>query len=224
MHFLPNPLIIPVGLVIGVLVAMPVGPVNILCLQRALERGFWGGVAAGLGAVFGDGLIALFAALGVGAVSGAIKHYRMSVQTVGGLVLLAFGVRLYFTQPRLVRDEHADGRRPSLGDFAWDIPQTFFLTITNPGAMLGLFAIFGGISTFVEVETYIDAFTIVAAIMAGSLAWWVVLSHTIGRFRHRMDLGKLRLVNKVASFLLFGFAGLLLGEVVMKIFFPAAPI
>ncbi len=224
MHFLPNPLIIPVGLVIGVLVAMPVGPVNILCLQRALERGFWGGVAAGLGAVIGDGLIALFAALGVGAVSGAIKHYRMSVQTVGGLVLLAFGVRLYLTQPRIVRDEHADGRRPSLGDFAWDIPQTFFLTITNPGAMLGLFAIFGGISTFVEVETYIDAFTIVAAIMAGSLAWWVVLSHTIGRFRHRMDLSKLRLVNKVASLLLFGFSGLLLGEVVMKVFFPAAPI
>lgn len=223
-QFLPNPLIIPIGLVIGVLVAMPVGPVNVLCLQRALERGFWGGVAAGLGAVIGDGLIALFAALGVGAVSGAIKHYRMSVQTVGGLVLLAFGVRLYLTQPRIVRDEHADGRRPSLGDFAWDIPQTFFLTITNPGAMLGLFAIFGGISTFVEVETYIDAFTIVAAIMAGSLAWWVVLSHTIGRFRHRIDVSKLQLINKVASLILFGFAGLLLGEVVMKVFFTSAPL
>ncbi len=216
MWFLPNPLIIPVGLIIGVLVAMPVGPVNVLCLQRVLERGFWGGVAAGLGVVLGDGLIALFAALGVGAVSGAIKHYRMSVQTIGGLVLLAFGIRLYFTRPRITRDEFADGRRPSLADFAWDIPQTFFLTITNPGAMLGLFAIFGGISSFVEVDTYIDSFTIVAAIMAGSLGWWIVLSHVVGRFRHRMDLDKLRLVNRVAGILLVGFSGLLLGEVAMK--------
>jgi threonine/homoserine/homoserine lactone efflux protein len=216
---LPNPLIIPVGLVIGVLVAMPVGPVNILCLQRALERGFWGGVAAGLGAVLGDGLIALFAALGVGAVSGAIKHYRLTVQTVGGLVLLAFGIRLFLTQPRFVREEHGIGKRPSLADFAWDIPQTFFLTITNPGAMLGLFAIFGGISSFVEVETHVDAITIVAAIMAGSLAWWVGLSHVIGRFRHRMDLAKLQYVNKVAGIVLVGFSGLLLGEVAMKLLY-----
>ena len=219
MNFLPNLLIIPVGLVIGVLVAMPVGPVNILCVQRALERGFWGGVAAGLGVVIGDGLIALFAALGVGAVSGAIKHSRMTVQTIGGLVLLAFGLRLFLTPPRIARDEHADGQRPSLADFAWDIPQTFFLTITNPAAMLGLFAIFGGISSFVEVETYIDAFTIVAAIMAGSLAWWVVLSHTVGRFRHHMDLAKLQLVNRVAGIVLIGFSGLLLGEVAMKTLF-----
>ncbi len=216
MTFLPNPLIIPAGIMIGVLIAMPIGPVNLLCLQRSLERGFWGGVAAGLGVVIGDGLIALFAALGVGAVTGVIRHYRMTVQTIGGLALVAFGIRLYFTKPQIFRDEHTDGRRPSLAAFAWDIPQTFFLTITNPGAVLGLFAIFGGVSSFVEVETYIDAFTMVAAIMGGSLLWWVVLSHTISRFRDRMDVDMLRLLNRLASLLLIGFGGLLLSEVVMK--------
>ena len=70
--FMPNPLIIPVGIIIGILVAAPVGPVNVLCIQRAIERGFWGGIAAGFGAMLGDGLIALCAALGVGAISGAV--------------------------------------------------------------------------------------------------------------------------------------------------------
>ena len=65
MTLLPNPLVIPVGILIGILVSAPVGPVNVLCIQRAIERGFFGGVAAGLGAVLGDGLIALFAAFGV---------------------------------------------------------------------------------------------------------------------------------------------------------------
>lgn len=216
MTFLPNPLIIPAGIMIGVLIAMPVGPVNLLCLQRSLERGFWGGVAAGLGVVIGDGLIALFAALGVGAVTGVIRHYRMTVQTIGGLALVAFGIRLYLTRPELHSDEHLEGRRPSLAAFAWDIPQTFFLTITNPGAVLGLFAIFGGVSSYVEVETYIDAFTMVAAIMGGSLLWWVVLSHTISRFRNRMDVDMLRLLNRLASLLLIGFGALLLSEVAMK--------
>jgi threonine/homoserine/homoserine lactone efflux protein len=216
MDFLPNPLIIPVGIIIGILVAAPVGPVNVLCIQRAIERGFWGGIAAGLGAMLGDGLIALCAALGVGAISGAVQVHRMTIQLLGGLVLVAFGAKLYFSSPRFASVTPNREHSETLRDFVWDIPQTFLLTITNPGAVLGLFAIFGGVSTFVEVESYIDALTIVAAVMVGSLAWWVSLSHLIARFRHRLSVGRLQLINRVAGLLLVGFGALLIGEVVVK--------
>jgi len=212
MEFLPNPLIIPVGIIIGILVAAPVGPVNVLCIQRAIERGFWGGIAAGMGAMLGDGLIALFAALGVGAISGAVQDHRMTIQFVGGIVLFLFGTKLYFAPPRIVPATLVTERRETLRDFVWDIPQTFLLTITNPGAVLGLFAIFGGVSTFVEVDSYVDALTIVAAVMAGSLAWWVGLSHLIGRFRHRISFSKLQMINQVAGILLVGFGVLLVAE------------
>ena len=49
MAYIPNPFIIPVGMVMGMLLAMPFGPVNLLGIQRAVERGFFGGMAAGLG-------------------------------------------------------------------------------------------------------------------------------------------------------------------------------
>jgi threonine/homoserine/homoserine lactone efflux protein len=216
MDFLPNPLIIPAGIVIGILVAAPVGPVNVLCIQRAIERGFWGGIAAGLGAMLGDGLIALCAALGVGAISGAVQDHRMAIQFVGGIVLVAFGAKLYFAPPRFAPVTQVEGRAETLRDFVWDIPQTFLLTITNPGAVLGLFAIFGGVSTFVEVHSYIDALTIVAAVMGGSLAWWVSLSHLIARFRHRLSLGRLVLINRIAGLLLVSFGLLLIGELAGK--------
>jgi threonine/homoserine/homoserine lactone efflux protein len=215
MDFLPNPLILPVGFIIGILVAAPVGPVNVLCIQRAVERGFWGGIAAGLGAMFGDGLIALCAALGVGQISGAVEYHRMAIQVLGGLVLIAFAVQLYRTQPRIIM-AMGEGQAETLRDFVWDIPQTFLLTITNPGAVLGLFAIFGGVSTFVEVDGYIESLAIVAAVMSGSLAWWVGLSHLIGRFRHRITGERLGLINKIAGLLLLGFGVLLVGEVVLK--------
>lgn len=216
MELIPNPLIVPVGIVLGILVAAPVGPVNVLCIQRAVERGFWGGIAAGLGAVLGDGMIALFASLGVGAISGAVVKYRTAIQIVGGLALIAFGLKLYTTTPRLEALSPHHGADATLRDFAWDIPQTFFLTITNPGAVLGLFAMFGGASTFVEVESYVDALTMVASIMAGSLAWWVGLSHLIGRFRHKLDASRLGQINRVAGLLLSGFGGLLVGEMLYK--------
>ncbi len=216
MDLIPNPFIIPAGLIIGVLVAAPVGPVNVLCIQRAIERGFWGGIAAGLGAVIGDGLIALCAGLGVGAISGAIAHHRNAIEIIGGLALLAFGAKLYMTAPKLTPAVMIDDANTSLKDFIWDIPQTFFLTITNPGAVLGLFAIFGGISTFVEVQSMIDVLTMVAAIVAGSLAWWIFLSNIIARNRHRFDARKLGLINRIAGLLLLVFGAVLIGEVVYK--------
>lgn len=216
MQLVPNPLIIPVGMIIGVLIAAPVGPVNVLCVQRAIERGFWGGMAAGLGAVLGDGLIALLAALGVGAVSGAIAHHRTAIQVIGGIALLAFGARLYFSRPNIIAPATAREEAASLKDFAWDIPQTFLLTVTNPAAVLGLFAIFSGVSSFVNVDSWVDALTMVAAIVGGSLAWWIVLSRLVGLIRHRITIDRLQTVNRVAGVLLICFGLILIGEIVLK--------
>ncbi len=216
MDYLPNPFIIPVGLIIGVLVAAPVGPVNVLCIQRAIERGFWGGLAAGIGSVAGDGLIALTAGLGVGAVSGALVDHRAIIQVIGGLALAVFGLKLFHTTPRISMTSAGEQEGTTLKDFAWDIPQTFFLTITNPGAVLGLFAIFGGVSTFVEVASTIDVLLMVAAIMSGSLLWWIALSNLISRYRHLIDAERLRAINRIAGILLTGFGGLLLFEVFLK--------
>ena len=154
-------------MLMGVLLAMPFGPVNLLGIQRAVERGFFGGMAAGLGIMLGDGLIAL------GHLAGRQCHLRRhprlphAIQILGGLALLGAGIKLYLT-PAIATETQAE--KASLWDYVWDIPQMFFLTITNPGAVLGLVAIFGGVSSFVEVESHIDALTMVAAIMGGSFS------------------------------------------------------
>lgn len=216
MDYFPNPIIIPVGVLIGFLIAAPVGPVNVLCIQRAIERGFWGGIAAGIGSVLGDGLIALCAGLGVGAISGAVQSNRAIIQVIGGLALIVFGLKLYVTKPGIRVASNVDSPTARLKDFAWDIPQTFFLTITNPGAVLGLFAVFGGVSTYVEVHSTIDVLFMVAAIMAGSMIWWITLSKLISRYRHMLDGNRLQQLNRIAGILLAGFGGLLLLEVITK--------
>ena len=81
---------------------------------------------------------------------------------------------------------------------------------------MGLVAIFGGVSTFVEVHSTADVLLMVAAIMTGSLAWWVGLSNLISRHRHRIDATRLGTINRVAGILLAIFGGLLLAECVCK--------
>lgn len=198
----------------GVLLAMPFGPINLLGIQRAVERGFLGGMAAGLGIMAGDGLIALGAALGVNAISGAIREYRTAIQIIGGLALLWAGIKVYLTRTTITTESAA--AKATLWDYIWDIPQTFFLTITNPGAVLGLIAIFGGVSSFVEVESYVDALTMVAAIMGGSFLYWFLVSQFIATIRHRLDVVRLGQINRIAGLVLIGFGCVLIGEMVIK--------
>lgn len=220
LSWLPNPLILPVGLAIGVLIAAPVGPVNILCIQRTLERGMFAGVVAGMGAVLADGFIALLAALGVGAVTGLVEGHRTIIQLVGGLVLLGFGLRLMHAEPELAMDQiisdHPRVLRNVFLELIWDLPTAFFMTVTNPAAVLGLFAIFGGVSTFVELRGTGEALIMVGAIMAGSLGWWIGLSAGIGLIRHRISVRWLGRINFGAGVLLIAFAAVLVGELIYK--------
>ena len=101
-------------------------------------------------------------------------------------------------------------------DYIWDIPQIFFLTITNPVAVLGLVVIFGGVSSFVEVNSYVDAFAMVAAIMGGSFLYWLFVSQAISGIRHRLDEARMVIINQIAGLVLAGFGGLMIAEMIIK--------
>ena len=73
--------------------------------------------------------------------------------------------------------------------------------------MLGLTAIFGGVSSFVEVESHVDALTMVAAIMGGSFCYWFVVSQRISQIRHRLDKVRLGQINRIAGLVLIAFGG-----------------
>jgi threonine/homoserine/homoserine lactone efflux protein len=207
-------LIVPVGFIAGLLLALPFGPINLLGLQRAVERGFFGGMAAGIGIMLGDALIALCAALGVHTITGAIRAYRGAFQLMGGLALLAAGIKLYFV-PKSIATQ-VDAAKASLRDYVWDIPTLFLLTITNPAAVLGLMAIYAGVSSFVEVETMFDAFLLVAAATGGSFVYWFVVCERIAFLRHRLDSVQLGRINALAGLILIGFGVLLTAEIVLR--------
>ena len=196
------------GIGIGVLMAAPIGPVNILVIQRAVAGGFWAGFAAGIGAVLGDGTLAAIAAFSVTAISEVMSAYAGWIQFVGGLLLIAFGVALFFAKPALTIPL---GQKSHLWEHTGIIPQTFFLTVTNPGAILGMAAIIGGLGSLIGgLNTYLEALFLVLAVMDGSLLWWLGLSEFIATIRHRLTEGRLKLINGIAGVVLIAFGLLLL--------------
>jgi len=202
------------GLGIGLLMAAPIGPVNVLVIQRAVTGGFWAGLAAGLGAVLGDGLLAAIAAFSVRAISDVMAAYSGVIQFVGGLLLIAFGLGLLFTKPALTIPV---GQKSRLVEHTGIIPQTFFLTVTNPGAILGIAAMIGGFGSFVGgLNTYLEALVLVVSVMGGSLLWWLGLSELIATIRHKLTESRLKLINRIAGVVLFAFGLILLIDGVLR--------
>jgi threonine/homoserine/homoserine lactone efflux protein len=191
------------GLCIGLLVAAPIGPVNILVIQRTVAGGFSAGLAAGLGAVLGDGLLAAIAAFSMTAVSDLMIAYSGWIQFLGGLILIVFGLALFFAHPAFnVPAEE----RSTLSDHVSVIPKTFLLTVTNPGAILGMLAIFGTLGSLLGgLKSYPEALIIVASAMAGSLAWWLCICELIATIRHRVTEQRLTLINRAAALILLIF-------------------
>jgi threonine/homoserine/homoserine lactone efflux protein len=197
------------GVGIGVVVAAPIGPVNVLVIQRAVAGGFWAGLAAGLGAVLGDGLLAAIAAFSVTAISEAMSAYSEWIQFVGGLLLIGFGLTLLVARPVVTIPV---GERSHLLEHMGIIPQTFFLTVTNPGAVLGMAAMIGGLGSLLGGLNYLEALLLVAAVMGGSLLWWLGLSELIATIRHKLTESRLKLINRIAGAILLAFGLILLLE------------
>ncbi len=205
------------GLGIGVLMAAPIGPVNVLVIQRTVSRGFWCGLAAGIGAVIGDGVLAAIGAFSIAAISDVMVAYGDVIQLVGGALLVVFGLALLLSRPVLLTpvDE-----RSHLLEHTGIIPQTFILTVTNPGAVLGMAAMVGGLGSLIGgLNTNLEALILVASIMGGSLLWWLGLSELIATIRHKLTDGRLKLINRIAGTILFGFGAVLLVDVLRRYFF-----
>ena len=204
------------GLGIGLLMAAPIGPVNVLVIQRAVAKGFWGGLAAGIGAVLGDGVLAAVGAFSVAAISDVMLAHGDTIQVVGGALLVAFGLALLLRKPVMTTPPH---ERSHLLEHMGIIPQTFILTVTNPGAVLGMAAMIGGLGSLIGgLNTNLEALILVVSVMGGSLLWWLGLSELIATIRHKLTDGRLKLINRIAGIVLFGFGIGLIVESALRYF------
>ena len=204
------------GLGIGLLMAAPIGPVNVLVIQRAVAKGFWGGLAAGIGAVLGDGVLAAVGAFSVAAISDVMLAHGDTIQVVGGALLVAFGLALLLRKPVMTTPPH---ERSHLLEHMGIIPQSFILTVTNPGAVLGMAAMIGGLGSLIGgLNTNLEALILVVSVMGGSLLWWLGLSELIATVRHKLTDGRLKLINRIAGIVLFGFGIGLIVESALRYF------
>lgn len=186
------------GLVIGLSIAAPVGPIGVLCLRRSLADGWRMGLATGLGAATADAAYGCVAGFGLTAISGFLVAQQFWLGLIGGLFLVYLGIRTFMAVPA----ERAAASRPGGAGSAF--LSTLLLTLTNPMTILSFVAVFAGIGLG-STRDYASAALLVSGVFLGSAAWWLFLSATAARFRHQFSPAWLRSINRLSGGVIIAF-------------------
>ncbi len=76
------------GVVMGLVAAVPIGPVNLICIRRTFAFGPVNGFVSGLGAALGDGVFAAITGFGLTWVAMLIEGYSTIIELIGGAMLV----------------------------------------------------------------------------------------------------------------------------------------
>lgn len=189
------------GIGIGLAASAPVGPVNIMAISRALQGGFILGFTTGLGAVVADAMIAGFSGMGLPWLIELVENHQSIVQIAGGALLVIFGIAMTRTHPKINREENLENR----GIFAAPV-SAFMMTLSNPGAILAIVAVFGSMSgTASEVSGLANVGLMVLGMLTGGTIWWATVSWGASTLRDRMTDDMLFKTNFIGGVLIILF-------------------
>jgi threonine/homoserine/homoserine lactone efflux protein len=183
------------GLIIGFAMAVPIGPIGIMCIRKTLAEGHTRGLIIGLGAATADSLYGIIAAFGLTFISDAIATQHFWLRLVGGALLLFLGIRTF-------RAKRKDPAIPSdnkgmLRSYA----TAFLLALTNPVTIFAFVAVFAafGLGHRLSISS---ACILVIGVFTGSSLWFFTLGYVATLFRKKLDAGGLTWVNRISGVLI----------------------
>ena len=194
------------GILIGILVSAPMGPIGMLCIQRTLNRGRWPAFYTGVGAGLSDLIYGLLTGLGLSFVTDFVQDNQSLLQLIGSVVLLVYAGYLFGANPSRTLQSQGVQSMSNWKDFVTG----FLLTFSNPFILffiIGLFARFSFLAPEFEAYHYVAGYI---SIFAGAVMWWFGVTWIVNKMRSHFNIRSLWLLNRIvgALIMLMGAIGL----------------
>lgn len=181
------------GWIIGFFIAMPVGPIGMLCIQHSLLRGMTYGLIAGLGAALADTFYGALAAFGISLACHVITNHQIWLQTAGAIFLCYLGIVTLRSKPVL------DEKGPQSESLTRVFVTTFFLTLTNPLTLLGFAALYAGLGICLEETSQFSNLMLIAGVFLGSCSWWLALCAGTSQLGKKMNYKPTLFIHKLSG-------------------------
>jgi L-lysine exporter family protein LysE/ArgO len=200
------------GIFVGLLAAVPLGPVNVFVVSQALKRDFFHGLLAGLTAATLDTIFCFVALAGFFQIKFNLPPYAMSVlKVVAAVIILVLSGKLIhdsrtFSIPRDGDKMPSAAPKPILG--------VLLLYVTNPTLYMFWVAVAGAVTGHHLVQAGAwRAAAFAAAVGLGSMLWYLSLVRFISRRQGRIKPETFRKILFYLGLALAAFAIYTLGTV-----------
>lgn len=189
-------------ILLGLTIAVPVGPITILIMRRTLSHGMLAGMSAGMGAAMADALYAAIAAFGLTGIVHFLDEYALFLRIFGGLFLfwIAYGIWRK-NPPSLDRSQDMEKTQHWKG-FA----SIFALTLANPLTILGFVGVFSSLDPKFLSYGSVGALILTLGITIGSSLWQNIIAMVTASVRHALSPQWMGILNKASALILIAFA------------------
>ncbi len=186
------------GILLGLGVAIPIGPINIEQMRRTLAFGFWSGITIGIGATCVDILYIVLLMTGTLFFLTNVIILKV-IGFLGALLLAWFGYSCFKKQPHISTKNL--------------VPQSLFRTFCV-GYLMNLLSPFP-ILFWASISSQVIAMSmgkinhlILAAlgVVVGTMAWNIFLTTVLHRTRHLLSEKAMRWFNITGGIILIAFA------------------
>lgn len=194
------------GIAAGLMIAAPVGPVNVLCIQRSIQKGWRSGLVSGLGAALVDTFYGGIAGFSISLVIEFLIKEQFWIRLIGGFLLIGIGGVYYFRKPRSL---DSGGRSSEQSDFI----SALLLTATNPTTVLSFLAIMAMLGLGQHQPLW-ETSLLVGGIFLGSMTWWIVIAGGASLLRDKVDDHAMLWLNRIGGLAIaaFGLINILLSH------------
>jgi threonine/homoserine/homoserine lactone efflux protein len=183
------------GIILGLTVSMPLGPIGIIMINRTIKRGMLSGFFSGLGMASADTLLAFLAGIGFTVIVSFINKELFIISIIAGLIIIGVGMKVFLSNP--VKDMR---NREIANKSLWrDFYSVFVLSISNPYTIFIFVAFFSGVHINGNVKPELVPFFLIPGVFVGAISWWFFLSYFVSRFKKKIRLRLIVRINKFAG-------------------------
>ena len=182
------------GLAVGYVAAIPIGPVNALVIDTSLRGRFGRAVAIGLGGAFADMVYSQIAASGVAPFVRSQPTLAEVFYGIGGIVLIVFGI-VTARRARVELEEIVVPTRTCTRDLGGAFLTGILVTVANPAAFLSWVMLAGFLSGLDRMGAIVAGF----GIFVGTGLWFLGVAWLAQRGRVKLGARSVWITRAVSG-------------------------
>lgn len=196
------------GIIIGLLLSLPFGPVGLYCMEKTLTEGKKDGFSTALGMVTSDVIYGLIAFFFVNQAEDFILKYEMFFKGLVGVCLIFLGAKKLKT-PVVIKKPSKINEYNIQNYFSG-----FFLSVINVTGIVSIIFIYTLLSVVADADHYMF---LAAGIGTAGVTSWFINVQVLTYFKRFITDELLIKISKISSFIILTFGIAAFGYVFMKL-------